>query len=77
MFTGSRDAPLVPSLTTLPGEWPQGLECHSLPGDLDVAVRTECETSTGGNPERTIVIIGSSHAFVFSTPFVEMAKKYN
>jgi peptidoglycan/LPS O-acetylase OafA/YrhL len=78
VYAGSPDAPLVPSLTSLPEEWPKGLDdCQALPGNTAEVVRTECDNGPGNNPDHTVVVIGSSHAFVLSTPFLEMAKKYN
>lgn len=74
---GAPNAPLVPSLTALPDEWPKGLEpCQDLPGSTEDAYRTQCETP-GDNAERTIVVFGSSHAYVLATPFIEMAKEHN
>ena len=78
VYTGAPNAPMVPALATLPNEWPQGLgKCTSLPGGTPDAVRTQCDTGSASSPAHTIVVIGSSHAYVLATPFLEMAKKYN
>ncbi|MGX9900267.1 acyltransferase family protein [Arthrobacter sp. SA17] len=76
VYAGAADAKIKPALSGLQEDWPTGLgECISLPGSTDAVGRTECDTGEEGNPTRTIVIFGSSHAFVLATPILEMAKR--
>ncbi|WP_427018893.1 acyltransferase family protein [Pseudarthrobacter sp. P1] len=69
-------APLVPALTDVADQWPvwDG-GCQVLdPADES---RTRCDNGIDTNPAKTIVVVGSSHALVWSTPFLDLAKKNN
>lgn len=66
-------APLLPSLTTVAGEWPQ------FQGGCTANEKELTNICSNGkeNAEKSVVIIGSSHAHVWATPVLNLADKYN
>ncbi|WP_434614698.1 acyltransferase family protein [Arthrobacter sp. A5] len=73
---GSRTAPLVPALTDIADEWPQWDGGCTVLDESDVS-RTRCDNGNDANPARTVVVVGSSHALMWSTPLLDIARKYN
>lgn len=67
-----KSAPLLPSLTTVAEEWPkfQG-GCTT----NDAELINVC-TNGKDDADKTIMVIGSSHAHVWSTPLLNLADKY-
>ncbi len=73
---GAKTAPLVPALTNIADEWPQWDGGCTVLDESDES-RTRCDNGNDANPVRTIVVVGSSHALMWSTPLLDMAKKNN
>ena len=68
------DAVQLPDLATVGSDWadyPGGCEKFHDPQGI------KCSNGVTESPQKTIVIWGSSHAGVWGTPVMEMAKKHN
>ncbi|HEX9226185.1 MAG TPA: acyltransferase family protein [Arthrobacter sp.] len=76
MAEGTDRAPLVPGLAQLADEWPVWAGGCAATGPADL-FRQRCENTWTGTPAKTVALIGSSHAFMWSGPFLEMAKSRN
>ncbi|SDP38349.1 Peptidoglycan/LPS O-acetylase OafA/YrhL, contains acyltransferase and SGNH-hydrolase domains [Arthrobacter sp. ok909] len=73
-YVGGADksAPLLPTLATAADEWPRYAGgCTS-----DEKALTNICTNGKQNAAKTVVIIGNSHAHVWSTPILTLADKY-
>ena len=76
MADGTAEAPLVPGLAQLADEWPVWDGGCTQIGAPDY-YRQRCENTWIGTPSKTVALIGSSHALMWSAPFLEMAKTRN
>jgi peptidoglycan/LPS O-acetylase OafA/YrhL len=74
--TAGTTAPLVPSLAQLSNQWPVW-DGGCTPIGKSQWYRQRCENTWTGTPAKTIALVGSSHALMWSEPFVEMAKSRN
>lgn len=76
MAAGTAQAPLVPGLAQLADQWPVWDGGCTQIGAVDY-YRQRCENTWTGTPAKTVALIGSSHALMWSGPFLEMAKSRN
>jgi hypothetical protein len=67
-----KSAPLLPSLTKVAEEWPQ-FQGGCTTSDAELV--NVCSNGKA-NAAKTIVVVGSSHAHVWSTPLLNLADKY-
>ncbi|MCY0904397.1 acyltransferase family protein [Arthrobacter sp. H14-L1] len=72
----AKTAPLVPALTDIADQWPVWDGGCTVIDKSDES-RTRCDNGNDANPAKTIAVVGSSHALMWSTPLLEMAKKNN
>ena len=72
-----QDVPYLPTLSVLEDDWPvfDGKGCKGLSTSED---GLNCDNGRGSaSPAKTVVVLGNSHAHVWSTPLLELARKYN
>ncbi|KIS26573.1 acyltransferase [Arthrobacter sp. SPG23] len=72
--TAAADAVLLPDLADVSSDWadfPGGCEGFHDPNGI------RCSNGDVESPTKTIVVWGSSHAGVWATPVMELAKRYN
>lgn len=63
---------LRPELSALGDQWPRFLHCID---DNDADIH-QCDNGVS-SPEKTIVLVGSSHTYMWSTPFLTMAAAHH
>lgn len=67
------DAPLLPTFTSVDSDWPE----FPIPCELNEKEFTNRCTNGVTDGSRKVVVIGSSHAHVFSTAILSMAERNN
>ncbi len=67
------NASLLPSFTTVHSDWP----VFPVPCTPDAGVNVNLCTNGNEDGDKSIVILGSSHAHVLNTPVLEMAEDFN